>query len=1234
MIRYAALLGVCLAAVSSGPNRGEGFDKAVRLAEQRLQNDDLDGARDLIRQAQERDPNAIVAWDLRVRWAEATRDTDEHVYALHRRFALAQAQSLPKQRIQELRAELLAADPVAKADADLRAKFIDDLESLAAKYEKENRPHSAIQVHKKLLVLAPDHATSEEAIERLASRPDPSLAADAKPMDLLADVSAEWIADHDRDHATWDTRAVLQRDNYTTSTDAGYEVLVRCAEAMEQMNAFYRQFFGYGGPDDKRTVPRIDLRIFKDRTGYMRLGTGPPASWSGGQFTGDAVETYVGLSGFDGTTQTLFHEAAHQFVSLATNATGWLNEGLASFFEGSRVLGNGSVLMNLPADHRLFPLADRMEQGWMSDANDGLDPGDAMAVTPRRAPTFRIVLEDQYDWGPPWYAPTWGVVYFLYNYQDPWDGRFVYRRALRTFIDTSGGRSGEGAVENFEEVVLAQPAPPTPKVDRPSDAPTVALPKTVAALDAVWKDFILRTRDEQAGRLVVERPFLQWADFAQRRGDLLDAKEHFERGLVAHPKDPDLHEAFAALLAEDLDQDDRATKLYLRTAMLLEAVEPVDTRRVAAIERKLRDLDPQQRTFAQLNERIARATRQRVAAYQEAGLHMMAMDVAWRAGNQLPLPDLFGPFEDSARASGKSLTMWQLAYDEESLEGWDAQPDSAFEADGITLRAQNGERVEGDFSYQQLALDKVTSGDFSFEAEIQANRKDVTFAGLVLGRKSATDFHAVALMPGGGGPAGTIRPTYLDLVTFFGDGSFQTWRHEPIPAPAAGSSSSGRTYRVRADVIGSSIDLWLDDAYVTTQTFHDPGVLRGNFGLIVGKGKASFRNVRYLARVPGDPTAQIERRLRIGGSASAGEDESEFPVSANGSWLGQVPPFPQVSAWAQGERASWDERRGKPQLLVLCSIRQNDMIALDPWMTWLAEEYGPLGLDFVTVASAVDRHDLADYVTRHAFPGAVGVDAGATAEEPGSAFEVFAIDKYNLPRVLLLDIDGRVVWEGDPGFGSGHTFSSTSPSFLRAPLDKLVEQRSLRPLVEWTRRWDDTGRTAFESGDLLSVVDLVREAADLESSQDAEVRYVLARTRAIREAMADPEATLARLESRGVESAFLVLQSWAEALELEVDAKAKAVQRQAMKSKSHKAWAKVEKALKPLTDEKIAGFNERQLEAQLERWTSTAEDLAGPFGDALARTFESVAEVEDFRAAVHEAHTIPGRWLMEEFLVD
>src|SRR6185295_4294127 len=105
----------------------------------------------------------------------------------------------------------------------------------------------------------------------------------------------------------------------TTYTDAGYQVLVRAGEAMEQMNAFYRQFFHYGTEEDKRGVTRIELRIFKNRAEYLEFGSSV-AEWSGGQFTGDAVETYIDV-GFDGMTQTLFHEAAHQFVGLATNAS-------------------------------------------------------------------------------------------------------------------------------------------------------------------------------------------------------------------------------------------------------------------------------------------------------------------------------------------------------------------------------------------------------------------------------------------------------------------------------------------------------------------------------------------------------------------------------------------------------------------------------------------------------------------------------------------------------------------------------------------------------------------------------------------------------------------------------------------------------------------------------------------------------------------------------------------------
>ena len=112
-------------------------------------------------------------------------------------------------------------------------------------------------------------------------------------------------------------RAVLERDNYTTSTDAGYEVLVRAGEAMEQMSAFYRVFFRFGTEEDGGTVPRIGLNIFKTRDEYLELGIGPPAEWSGGHFTGNYVETYISSGGFEGMVSVLFHEAAHQFIALA-----------------------------------------------------------------------------------------------------------------------------------------------------------------------------------------------------------------------------------------------------------------------------------------------------------------------------------------------------------------------------------------------------------------------------------------------------------------------------------------------------------------------------------------------------------------------------------------------------------------------------------------------------------------------------------------------------------------------------------------------------------------------------------------------------------------------------------------------------------------------------------------------------------------------------------------------------
>ncbi|MFT5464296.1 MAG: tetratricopeptide (TPR) repeat protein [Planctomycetota bacterium] len=1202
---------------------GAGFDRAMRLGANALERGDLVGARDYIRSAQERDPNSTEAWALRVRWAQVVADRDEEVYALHRQLALSEAQGLAKKKLSLLREQLLAIDNLATSTFKLRERFVEKLAALAKKYEDEERRHSAIRVHKQVLALDPDNADSQAAIERIAAAPDPSLAGDAKPRDLMEDISAEWVAEHDAEHNTWKTRAKLKRENYVTHTDAGYEVLIRCAEAMEQMNAFYRQFFHYATEEDGGAVSRIDLNIFKDRDEYLTLGIGPPVDWSAGHFTGNAVETYIDSGGFESTTGVLFHEAAHQFVSLATSAAGWLNEGLASFFEGCRILSNGTVLMNLPASGRLFPLATRMERGWMSDANDGIDPEDASGSTPENSPTFRIVLENRYAWGPPWYAPTWGVVYFLYNYQDPWDGRFVYRSNFQTFINASGGRMGDGAVRNFEEVVLLNPAEPTKGVERPDDAPEVELPTTVAELDEVWKTYIIRLRDEQSGRMEIDRPYLRWGEFAVMRGDFLDAKEHFEKGLIAHPRDPELHERFAELLAGELEDTDRATKLYLRTLALLEGIEEPDEKRITKLERLINRLDGRQRTLAKVREEIEEAATLLVADYQASEHHMMAMDLAWRLGNDLQMPALFDEFEESVRISGKSLAMWRLAYNEEDLKGWSNinTEDTAFVADGLVLQGSYGERSAGDFTYRLMTLDKITSGDFSVEVEIQAERRDVSFAGVVFGRKSSSDFHAFTLFPPGLDGEGEMRTGFVDLVSFYGSGNFDTWRHEPVPATGHESeSTTGRWFRLRVDVTGSAVDVWLDGEYVTTQEFSNVDVLRGSFGLLLGTGEASFRNVRYLTRIPSDPGAAIERSVRLG-------DITDASGSRNGSWLGQVPPFPEITRWAQGERSSWEESVGKPQVLALFSIPQNDLIPVDEWLSWLHDEYSEVGLDIMCIGLGYDDEALDAYLAEHKFPGAVGIDV-ITEEEPmGESFATFGVTRFNLPRIILIDINGEVVWEGDPGFVRGAGFLPSEPSYLRGPLNDLVTRRKLREVSAWHENWDSVGPAALERGDLASVLPLLEEARKLTASGELGVMYAASSLRAAIESIEDLSATLDMLAESEGEAALPVLLRWAEVLEISPPPNAKRDLRDAKKAEAYMTWVRLENILERYTPKKLEDIATDKLELLRDELMEALARMDGDLYRSIEEQVRGTSSGEELLEAVHFAKEAPARWL-------
>jgi len=1198
-------LSVSLAADVARPRDSSGLSRAIATAERALAGGELDVAEAAIQDALERDPRSAHVWHLKATWARAASERDHEVYALHRELALRVAQRLSGAGA--VRARILEVDPIAKDLFGLETKYAAKLRPIADKYDKDGWPHGAIAVHREILVLAPEDAESTAAIERLSSAPDPSLAGDAKSRDLLANVSAQWIAEHDAKHSDWKTRAILERDNYVTHTDAGYEVMVRAAEAMEQMSTFYRTFFRFGHEEKTRgKVPRIELRIFKSAEEYLELGSGPPAAWSGGQFTGGAVETYVGESGFEDMTGTLFHEAAHQFVSLATSAAGWLNEGLASFFEGSRILANGSVRMNEPANHRLFPLVERMEAGWMADAKDGI--GADPEVVPPRAPTLRIVVENDYEWGPAWYGPTWGLVYFLHNFQDPADGRFVYRKAFREYVDRSGGLSGTTAIGVFEEVVLGRPQEVTREVRS-----RLSLPRTIDELNELWKDWLTDLRDEQTGKRKPSRPWKQWAEYAMTRLDIAEAQEHFEKGLEESPEDVELLVAFGEYLVNWSRNEDRAVKLF-RSAerALAKGGDPEGSKGLGSdVDRWLRKLDPQRAKLEKVREGLIADAKMLPRRYLDERLERMAMDVAWRLGREMQIEELFDLYATAIETEGESLALWQLAYNEENLDGWADAGQSLFTPEGPYLDSSFGTYQRGKFEYRFLTLDAVTSGDFSMEAEVQGIGGEVAFSGLVFGKKSSSDFHALVLFPPHGQKKG-----YADLATFYGGDSHETWRHEEVgDADAVGEDPAGKWHRLRVDVTGASVDMWVDGQFLATQEFPSAAVLRGSFGLITGLGKSRFREVRYLARDPVDPAARTERALRM-------QDHSTSDTSNNGSWLGKVPPFPATMSWIQGTRASWDEFAGQPQLLVMWSCDQNDALRIDKWLLHLDRQYGPLGLQFVNVVHTWDSGQAEEYIRINPFPGAIALDARPKNGYLGETFTAYAIERFQLPRLILLDVDGTVAWEGDPGFTAGIDWVDES-TFLDAPLTNLIRGRKLAELARWRTTWKDA-RVALSEARFADSWPVLAGADEYDGRIFRDVAEALAIKAELETAVASFDESAAELSAAGRDPAALVLADWAETMGTPAPAK---TTRALKGSADAKAWARALSVLQPSLRRIDGGKDPELNDKAFERLAAATGSFAVELHAALV---EAQGDAEATKELCLTAEVRPARWLARE----
>jgi len=1030
--------------------------KYLAAAHRHEDQGDLPAARKAAQRVLEWDDQNLEALRLVADASAGLKETDEAVHAYHRWLDLAENApkgEVPRSSLKAVQEALAELDPQAGELRQMSRDFVRELRKLASAYSKKKLDHSALAVYQMILAILPGDKDALKNVRLIRTRGGDELAS----ADLFAGgdptfgVTGEWIEKQDARHSDWKHAWKEETANYRFQTDAGYMVMKTAALAMDQMNRFYRKFFQFRTDGSK--TPKIEILIFKNRDEYLKHNGLPQNDWTGGFFNGGSVQTFVGGStgraGIREMYRTLFHEAAHQFVDLTGRGgvPGWLNEAYASFFEGTTILSNGSVNWNQVAQHRLFPLASRMEKGWMKDYRDGVRDSQGEWASPERAPTFRILVEDRYEWGPPWYAPTWGVVYFLYNNRDD-TGQLIYRKALHDFYESAAAGRGD-PVSHFEEVVLkGSPLSPVADID---------------GLNDIWRNWILGLRDVQLGRKPPDANLVDFGDRARERGDLDAALEFFEEAHTYRRSDPEVIWRLAGVL-EEKGRNDRAVALYRDFSREMELRGATEDPRYAQAGKKADELDPLHAQQERILERFKERGMKLARSYQKRELPLMAMEVARKLSASFSIPEALDLYEEIARKSGKSLARWKVAYDEFDLRGWAGSPDyrpygtmieASVKADPTLPGADKG------FATSQLFCDVAFESDFSLETKIQFTSQ-ATLGGLVFGQKDDLNFDALVLHPKG----------FLDLSTNHG-GAWSILDHRSVHLLPDWN-------KLRIDVVGNKLDIYLNGRYLRSFSMPDADSLRGGFGLVTGVGTAYYQDIRLLPRDPHDPAARIEREIGL-------QDIEEDPgLRESGSFAGLEPPDLQVREWIQGKPVELEELHGRPAVLIFWTPAQDELIPTTAYYRHLAAAYHPLGVEFLALSeSAFSADKIRDYLGAHPMPGVrVARDSGT------STYRAYNVTKegWHLPRILLIDVDGKVVWEGDPGFRIGTGWpGGENDSYLDGPLRNLVQKRHMKELVQFSGA-EKKGSALLEKGDFAAALETLAPLADLDADFDPGVR--------------------------------------------------------------------------------------------------------------------------------------------------
>lgn len=663
------------------------YDAAFELAQRALEfhPDDARLTTQAFRAALESGERALAAWygELSLeQWAELVDP----------------AAKTPPPEPAEIAAELAVLDPLERKGESILAEYRSALLEAGRAASKRKLFVNAVDLLTRARALGAGPAAEAE-LAKIYDNKQAVAALLATGLDVplrakKSRKSADAIAKEDAARREWEKAYEIKGDNYTVRTNMGAHMAESISSAMEQVNRFYRKVFKVrerGG-----NTARVTVSVYKSREEFERYekldeeDKNVLAFFVPGQNRVAAYDLREHGYAIGELWSTLFHEASHQFTHLvsADLIPGWLNEGTASYFEGARLLPNGTVETNLIPDERLLYLKLALDEG---------------------SPTLMDVVSyykpGSYDGE--YYPFGWGLVYFFLNYEDE-RSRRVYAPLYQDYMAAYGSGGKHDVVGRFVEYFVTKAKQPGVN--------------TFEQFEARWKAWIgelhaLHFGDASKADVLIERARRQSAN-----GESEAAEESYRWALRKRPGDAvaqlELGELLAARKATD------AALYYYRNALAAErrssAAESNGAARAAAGATKLDE--SLSKALRAAEDKLFAACEASAAAYFEKEFPHIGLRLLERAseasGGAARLRELAARLASQAELD---VRRWRRPVIDSELSHWEAG--EGFKRDGEALFGQSPKvsfakwREETPASYRvELTLRSVELDDDGFVA--------------------------------------------------------------------------------------------------------------------------------------------------------------------------------------------------------------------------------------------------------------------------------------------------------------------------------------------------------------------------------------------------------------------------------------------------------------------------------------------------------------------------------------